>query len=201
MTVTTSILAVSYNTDSNAFSASVTDNDVNKVSYLPTEIDLFKNEFFVHVVQIIVSFIGVYVIVFSIFVIAYIYLKCFRKTRNEGEINYHQNDAQYKSLSFSAVGPQNQTQQGQQEQYRSDSTYLTPVFRDRAISGRCHLVEKVDIVQETSFKRQQNRHTPAIESISSPDAGPTNVYIEITQDNIENSSFDGTFHGNENQNI
>lgn len=86
------------------------------MKYLPTELDLFKNDFCVRVVQIIVSFIGLFVIVFTIFVIAYIYLKCFRKTINEGEINKHQKKAQYKSLSFTAVEPESQTQPGPREQ-------------------------------------------------------------------------------------
>lgn len=164
------------------------------MTYLPTEIDLFKNDFFVRVAQIIVSFIGLFVIVFTIFVTAYIYLKCFRKTTNEGEINKHQKKARYKSLSFTAVGPESQTQSVPREQDSTDCLYLTPVFRGRANSETCHSDENI----ETSF---QNRIKPANKSNSIPDAGLENVYIEITQDNFETSSSDGAFHYNGNQEI
>lgn len=184
MTVTTSNFTASHRTEGHAFSADVKNDDVTQMTYLPTEFDLLKNDFLVHVVQIIVSLIGLFVIVFTIFVITYIYIKCFRKTTNEGEINEHQNGAQYKSLSFSAVEPESQTQPGLQEQDSTDCTYLTPVFSDRTSCDNCHSDENIDIVQETSFKTQQSRHTPANESNSTAGAGSTNVYIEITQDTI-----------------
>lgn len=179
LTVTISNFTVSYRNDGNSFSADVNSNEVIQMTYLPTEFDLFKNDFLVLVVQIIMSFLGVFVIVFTVFVITYIYIKCFRKTTNEGEIKKPQKEAQYKSLSFSRVEPESQTQQGPQKQESTDCTYLTPVFRDRANNDNYHSDENLEIVQETSFKGQQNRH-PENESNSTPDAGSTNVYIEIT---------------------
>lgn len=71
---------------------------------IPTEIDLFKNDFFVRIFQIIVSFIGVFVIVFTIFVITYIYMKCCRKITNEVEIEVRK-EAQYKALSLMQLNP------------------------------------------------------------------------------------------------
>lgn len=171
------------------------------MTYLPTEIDLFKNDLLIHVVQVIGSFIGLFVIVFTIFVITYIYLKCFRKTTNEGKIDEHQREANYKSLSFDVDGPENQTQLGPQEHESADCAYLTPVFRDKANNDNCHSNENIEMVQETSFERQQNRHKSVNESNSTPDAGSTNVYIEIIQDSIKSLSFDDTFHDNNNQEI
>lgn len=171
------------------------------MTYLPTDTDLFKNDFFVQVVQIILSFIGIFVVVFTIFVFAYIYLKCFRKKTNEGEINKHRKNAQYKSLRFSSAGPESQTQPGPQEEDSQVCTYLTPVFKDKANSDICHSYENVEIVQETSFQRQQNRYKPANESNSTPDAGLANVYSEINQDNMESSSLDAAFNDNGNQEI
>lgn len=153
------------------------------MTYIPTEIDLFKNDFLVRIFQIIVSFIGLFVIVFTIFVITYIYMKCFRKTTNEVEINVMK-EAQYQALSLSAVEPESETQSGPRQQESADCAYLTPVFRDKVNSDSCHSDENVGIFQETSFKRQQKRHKPANESHLSPDAGSTNVYIEIIEDNI-----------------
>lgn len=183
MIVTTSNFTVSNGTEGHTSSADV-NNDVTQVTYLSTEIDLFKNDFFVQVVQIIVSLIGVFVIVFTMFVITYIYIKCFRKTTREGEISENQNEAEYKTLSFSAVEPESQTQPRPQGQSGTDCTYLTPVFRDMISCDNCHSDEKIEIVQETSFKRQQNRHKSVNESKSTSDADSANVYIEIIQENI-----------------
>lgn len=184
MTVTSSNLTVSYGTEKHAISTDVNNNDVTQMTYLPTEIDLFKNDKLVHVFQIIVSFIGVFVIVFTIFVITYIYMKCFRRSTNESEIHEHQIEAQYKSLSFSRVEPESQTQPGPQEQTNAACTYLTPVFRERGSSDNSHTDETIEIIQETSFKRQQNCYKPANGSNFISDVGSTNVYMEITQDNI-----------------
>lgn len=203
MRVTTSNLTVSYRTNGHAFSADVSNNEVTKITYLPTDTDLFKNDFFVQVVQIILSFIGIFVVVFTIFVFAYIYLKCFRKKTNEGEIIKHRKNAQYKSLRFSSGGPESQTQPGPEEVDSQVCTYLTPVFKDnlKANNDIYHSYENVEIVQETSFQRQQNRYKPANESSSTPDAGLANVYSEINQDNMESSSLDGAFNDNGNQEI
>lgn len=154
------------------------------MTYVPTEIDVFKNGYLVRIFQIIVSFIGVFVIVFTIFVITHIYMKCFRKTTNEVEINVRK-EAQYKALSLSAIGSKSEIQPGARQKESTDCTYLTPVFKDTADSEEaCHTDENVMIFQETSFKRQQNQHKPADKSNLTPDAGSTNVYIEIIEDNI-----------------
>lgn len=69
--------------------ASNNDNDVTKMRYLPTEIDVTKNDLFKHVVKIIGSFLGLLVIVLIILFIYYLYLKCVDKTTNESGINEH----------------------------------------------------------------------------------------------------------------
>lgn len=106
---------------------------------VPTEIDLFKNDFLVRIFQIIVSFIGVFVIVFTIFVITYIFTKCCRKTTNEVEIEVRKK-AQYKALSLRAVEPESETQLGHQQHESTDCNYLTPVFKDGANRDRKSVV-------------------------------------------------------------
>lgn len=150
---------------------------------IPTEIDLFKNDFLVRIFQIIVSFIGVFVIVFTIFVITYIYMKCCRTTTNEVETEGHK-EAQYKALSLSAVEPESERQLGHQQQESIDCNYLTPVFKDSANSDDCRSDENVGIFRETTIKLQQNRHKPANDSNLTPDPESTNIYIEIIEDNI-----------------
>lgn len=132
---------------------------------------------------------------------AYIYLKCFRKTTNKGEVNEHQKNAQYQSLSFAAVEPESQTQPGPREEDCPDSTYLTPMFKDKVNSDTYHSDENIEIVQETPFQRQQNCIQPAKDLNSTSGAELANVYIEITQDNFKTSSLDGAFYYNENKEI
>lgn len=78
---------------------------------------------------------------------------------------------------------------------------LTPAFRGKENCDNYHSDENVEMVQETSFKGQQNRHKPANESNPSSDAGLANVYIEITHDNMESSCLYCASHDNGNQDI
>lgn len=152
-----------------------------------TEIGLFKNDFLVHAVQVILSLIGVFVIVFTIFVITYIYFKCFRKTTNDGEMKekHLHVKAQYNSLSFDANDTESRIQPEQVEQVSTDCTYLTPVYRRSDNNVTSSSDEIVEIFKETPLRRQKNPHKPTDESTFTLDAEPTNVYIEILQDNVE----------------
>lgn len=76
---------------------------------------LLKNDLFNHLVKILGSFLGLCVILLTISVINYIYLKCFWKTTKEGEINEHQRRANYRSLSYDAVRFERRKQPGPQE--------------------------------------------------------------------------------------
>lgn len=156
------------------------------MTYLTTEIDLFKNNFLVHAVQVILSLIGVFVIVFTIFVITYIYFKCFRKTSNEDEMKEKHLKAQYNSLSYDAGDTESRIQPEQEEQ---DCTYLTPVYRRSDNSDTSCSDEIVEIFKETPLNRQKNRYKPTNGSNFTPEADPTNVYIEILQDNVGNFEF------------
>lgn len=90
LTKTNSNLPVSYTTEGHAFSADFNDNDVTKMIYLPTEIDMFRNDLFNHLVKILGSLLGLLVIILTTLFIYFIYLKYFQKTTNEGEINDYQ---------------------------------------------------------------------------------------------------------------
>lgn len=183
LTVTTPLFTVSYTTEGRGLSSSVYKQDVTQT----TEIGLFKNDFLVHAVQVILSLIGVFVIVFTIFVITYIYFKCFRKTTNDGEMKekHLHVKAQYNSLSFDANDTESRIQPEQVEQVSTDCTYLTPVYRRSDNNDTSSSDEIVEIFKETPLRRQKNRHKPSDESNFTLDAEPTNVYIEILQDNVE----------------
>lgn len=181
MTVTTPLFTVSYTTEGRGLSSSVKKLDVTQT----TEIGLFKNDFLVHAVQVILSLIGVFVIVFTIFVITYIYFKCFRKTTNDGEMKGKYLKAQYNSLSFDANDTESRIQPEQVEQVSTDCTYLTPVYRRSNNNDTSSSDEIVEIFKERPISRQKNCHKPSDESNFTLDAEPTNVYIEILQDNVE----------------
>lgn len=176
------------------FSTGLNKYDVTQRKYLPPEIDLFKNDFFVQVVQVVVSLIGVFVFVFTVFTITYIYFKCFRKTSNEDEMKEKQLKAQYDSLSFGADDPESRIQPEQEEQVGTDCTYLTPVFRCSDNCDTCCSDEIVEIFKETpdcSLNRQKNRHKSANESNVISIDEPIKIYIENTRDNMEDLNSDG----------
>lgn len=169
------------------FSTGLNKYDLTQKKYLPTEIDLFKNDFFVQVVQVVVSLIGVFVIVFTIFVITYIYFKCFPKTSNEDEMKEKHLKAQYSSLSF-GDDPESRVQPEQEEQVGTDCAYLTPVFRRSDNCDACCSDEMVEIFKKTPdclLNKQKNRHKSTNESNVISDAEPVNVYIEHAQDKME----------------
>lgn len=193
LTATTPFLTVSFTTEGRGLSPSVNKHDVTQI----TEISLFKNDFLVHAVQVILSLIGVFVIVFTIFVITYIYFKCFRKTTNDGEMKVKHLKTQYNSLSFDA----DDIQPEQVDQVSTDCTYLTPVYRRSNKSDTSSSDEIVEIFRETPLKRQKNRYKPSNESNFTLDAEPTNVYIEILQDNVEIVNLGSAFHDGEKHDI
>lgn len=59
------------------------------------DVDVFKNNY---ILSIIIVLIGVFVLFFSIFVIAYIY-KCFRKNASDSGIRNNERQTHYKSLA------------------------------------------------------------------------------------------------------
>lgn len=192
---TFSLIATANTTESYDFdfSTGLNRQDVTQIKYSPTETDVFKNEFLVHVVQVIVSLIGVFVIVFTIFVTAYIYFKCIRKTSNEGKMKEKNLKAQYNSLSFGAEDPDSRMQPEQEEQVCTDCTYLTPVNRRSANSDTSCSDEMIEMFKETPgclFNTEENRHRSTNASNVIPDAEPINVYIEITQDKTEDLNSD-----------
>lgn len=68
-----------------------------------------------------------FVLFFSVFVIAYIYLKCFRKAIAKSSKNI-EGQVQYRSLSPDTRQPVRSAYEEPREQLMADSTYLSPVF-------------------------------------------------------------------------
>lgn len=83
--------------------------------------DLLKN-------SVLIALFGVFVLICSIFVIAYIYFKCLKKNQNTNGINQNDGHDQYKSLNFAAPETQSSAYLEQQVPLDADPTYLSPVF-------------------------------------------------------------------------
>lgn len=95
MTKTILNLPVSYRTEGHVFSADLNDNDVTQMIYLPTEIDMFRNDLFNHLVKILGTLLGLLVIVLTTLFVYFIYMKYLQKTTHEGEINDYQMEQIY----------------------------------------------------------------------------------------------------------
>lgn len=89
----------------------------------PQNDDLLKN-------NIVITLLGILVLFFSVFVISYIYLKCFRKKAIASVVKEIESHAQYKSLNFIVVHvePENTVQPALSRQSEMDSAYLLPML-------------------------------------------------------------------------
>lgn len=166
--------------------------DVNKyedstLTYLPTDIDLFKNSFVINLFQVIVSLGGVFVFFFAACVVTYIYFKCIRQTRDGKGLNSKQCESEYKSLSgMEAVDYESQLHPEPEQQANLELTYLTPVFRNDEESETSLFAES-EMIADIPM---HNRHItcssqPTNESKLTIANLQGHVYIESLKDNTE----------------
>lgn len=153
-----------------------------------TDADIFKNNY---VVLVIIILIGVFVLFFSIFVITYIYFKCCRKVTSNNDNEWQAN---YKSLDFEAMQLEatgHQVNLEQRGRFISDSSYLSPVFVRSESQNETNDVPNNEIkcannevLPESELKRQAT--TNKINEVFLPPGDLTeHVYIEITEDDRE----------------
>lgn len=94
----------------------------DKVNNIPSNDDWLKN-------SVALSLFGIFVLFFSVFVIAYIYLKCFRKELNAKSNKNTEWQDKYRSLSLDTRQPLGTAyEEPQEELIVTNSTYLSPVF-------------------------------------------------------------------------
>lgn len=129
--------------------------------------------------------IAIIVIFFVIFVVTYVYFKCFRKTTDADQVKNKDLQAHYKSLSFSTNGQKSPVQPELQEQLNLECTYLTPVIECSYYSDTSQSVENDEILHELPLNRQRICNETTNSSYLTPGEVSPNVYIEIIQDNIE----------------
>lgn len=93
----------------------------DKVNNIPSNDDWLKN-------SVALSLFGIFVLFFSVFVIAYIYLKCVRKALIAKRSKDSDLQVQYRSLSLDTRQPMRSAYEEPREQLMADSTFLSPVF-------------------------------------------------------------------------
>lgn len=157
-------------------------HDIIPITNLPTNINLLGNVFFVY---LITGLVCVFVLFFSIFVVTYVYFKCFRTNTHQCQTKRNDLQAQYKSLSFRAEQHESLANTEPQEQVRTSSTYLTPMFRGNDDGSTHHSIENEETFQEIPSNRQQIRDEATTALYLTPKNVSTHVYFEITQDDIE----------------
>lgn len=139
-----------------------------------TNTDLLKN-------NIVISLLGVFVLFFSLFVISYIYLKCFRKKEKPSGMKNTEHHSQYKSLDFNQVQPESTIQLEPVIRMGADSAYLLPVFSHNESSKIEIEPESNKIIRDTSIHGYEiTSQEPNITA----DNVHENVYIEIAEDNV-----------------
>lgn len=191
-------ISVEYKTVDYIFSHETNKYSDTTVSFAQPGLDLLMDNL---VVRVIISLIGVFVFFFAIFVITYIYFKCFRKTTS-ASVRVRENDweAQYKYLSFDAVEPQliplHPEQQGR---VNTDFTYLTPVVsrnesQESFRNGKNDRKNENEIIPNTHLQEQRIISLETISKQNEPNTAhedvQEHVYIEITEEKIESSKLD-----------
>lgn len=117
--------------------------------------------------SVALSLFGIFVLFFSVFVIAYIYLKCFRKELNAKKNKNTEWQVKYRSLSLDTRQPLGTAYEEPQEQLIvRDSTYLSPVFSRNVGNTISSLqindmrIDSNDVSGETTGGEHSLRHVP-----------------------------------------
>lgn len=159
-------------------------SDTTKDNYSHKNSDLLKN-------SLVITFFGIFVMICSIFVIAYIYFKCLKKNHNTSGINQNEVQAHYKLLNIAAPETQSSDYLEQRIQLDADPTYLSPVFSHTESSqipgfqGNESRLDSNEDLEEPTVSRQRLRYNNTnieIEPTISLDDQTEHFYSEMTQD-------------------
>lgn len=147
--------------------------------------------------SVALSLFGIFVLFFSVFVIAYIYLKCFRKELNAKSNKNTDWQAKYRSLSLDTRQPLGTAyEEPQEELIVIGSAYLSPVFSRNESNEISSLqindmrIDSNDVSQETTGGGHSLSHVPTYienETNSSPELEQRtyHVYTEIAENGTE----------------
>lgn len=146
---------------------------------MPTNVDLLKN-------NVVIGFIGVFVISFTIFVLAYIFFKCFRKIAHSNRPTENEKQAQYKLVRIAEEEHGKTAYRDLDVQLDADSSYLSPVFRntnDRDDTQRLSENE-IRIENCANLRTDEEPSYRDDETNIFRDDETKHVYLEITNSSI-----------------
>lgn len=103
------------------FSTDIIHQKADKVDNNSSIDDWLKN-------SVALSLFGIFVLFFAVFVIVYIYLKCFRKASIAKSSKNAEWQVQYRSLNLDTRQPMRSAYEEPREQLMADSTHLSPVL-------------------------------------------------------------------------
>lgn len=150
--------------------------------------------------SVALSLFGIFVLFFSVFVIAYIYLKCFRKELNAKSNKNTEWQDKYRSLSLDTRQPLGTAyEEPQEELIVTNSTYLSPVFARNESNEISSLqindmrIDSNDVSRETTGGGHSLSQVPTYienETNSSLDLEQRtcHVYTEIAENGTESSN-------------
>lgn len=153
--------------------------DDTTLSNMHTDFDLLKN-------NVVISFIGVFAISFTIFVLAYIFFKCYRKTAHANRTKENETQAQYKLVRIEAEEHGKTAYRDLDVQLDTESSYLSPVFRNTNDRNEVQRVSENGLTIENyaNLRTEEEPLNIDNETNSFRDDETKHVYLEITKSNI-----------------
>lgn len=155
-----------------------------KDNYSHKNSDLLRN-------SVVITLFGIFVMICSIFVAAYIYFKCLRKNHSTIGINQKELQAHYKLLNLAAPETQSSDYLEPRVQLDADPTYLSPVFSNTesnqipVFQENESRIDNNEDLEEPTVSRQRLRYNNTnieIEPTISFGVQTEHFYSEIAQD-------------------
>lgn len=161
------------------FTKDATNFDDITLSNMHTDFDLLKN-------NVVISFIGVFAISFTIFVLAYIFFKCFRKTAHANRTKENEKQAQYKLVRIATEERGKAAYRDLDVQLDTESSYLSPVFRNTNDRDEVQRVSEngIRIENYANLRTDEEPFNRGNETNNFRDDETKHVYLEITKSSI-----------------
>lgn len=161
------------------FTKDASNFDDTTLPNMPTNFDLLKN-------NAVIGFIGVFAISFTIFVLAYIFFKCFQKTAHANRTKENETQAQYKMVRIEAEEHGKTTYRNLDVQLDTESSYLSPVFRNTNDRDEVQRVSENGLTIENyaNLRTDEEPLNRGNETNLFRDDETKHVYLEITKSSI-----------------
>lgn len=153
--------------------------DDTTLSNMHTDFDLLKN-------NVVIGFIGVFAISFTIFVLAYIFFKCFRKTTHANRPKENENQGQYKLVRIETEEHGKTAYRDLEVHLDAETSYLSPVFRNTNDRDNTQRLSENEIRIENFANLRTNEEPSNRDNETNifRDDETKHVYLEITRTSI-----------------